>query len=792
MARRAQRRNVEPCPPGVTKDVMKGISAPYNFVPLADWVYIPSWWKQISHDYPFQDGLSGEIRYRLTATCPLLVGDVQRKASQQLPGEVKPFKLPNGRYAISGASLKGMIRSVIEIAGFGRMRLVDDARPGLRDITGSFVKESYTNKVRDQMKTGFLRQRTDGDQEIVPCEMARLDHRRLATWLGVSEKRWDDRRRQEVPDPIFNTNNHRAVRAKYEHWEQLCRDHGIADPFDVDMQIAGGEVTGLGGPEKAFPVLTGQISDFRTNKPGKDAKSKYKDFVFYNSDESRAFPVPAESWRDFLLIHGDQDSKPEMSWPGYWRRRFRNGEGVPVFYLQDGDSLRIGLAYMPKLAGDYSIHNLIEHSSPAHLQAPGERYGYDLADLLFGAVNADSQADALRGRVSFETAISTERLGEHQEPDTILNGPKPTYFPNYITQKATAGKWTLSSGQYGTYIDTGASKPPTVRGFKRYPARPEAMTHVQALTGKQQANNKVKVRLHTLPKDATFDGRIVFHNLLREELGALFWALTWDGNLALHHGLGMGKSFGFGQVRFDLDLTSQLIPNDPQRKAGTLDDETVRSLIDAFKAEMEDAAKEHGGWEASAQITNLLAMADLSAANELPEGIKLRHMHLIAKCESDGRKANINEFQWAKQQPPGPFVLADYAVATGWGQRWREQLREQQEQARKIAEQEATNAAEAELRRALQGLPEDAADLERLARTTSWRDNGEFVQAMEEYLTGRDALSEAALSHLTRLIDERLPRLLTDPHAKTGKRQKPAFRPRQIALAERVIELSRH
>jgi hypothetical protein len=203
----------------------------------------------------------------------------------------------------------------------------------------------------------------------------------------------------------------------------------------------------------------------------------------------------------------------------------------------------------------------------------------------------------------------------------------------------------------------------------------------------------------------------------------------------------------------------------------------------------EEAAKGHGGWEVSPQIANLLAMADPTAASELPEGMKLRHMHLIAKCERDGRRENINEFQWAKQQPPGPFVLADYGAATGWGQRWREQVRTYHEKAERLAAQQHAGAEAQTIARETEGMPDDAAELFRLERKSPWNDNGQFVQAMDAYLEGRDTLFAPAHSRLTRLIAERLPKLLAEPHAKTGKKQKPALSPKQIALAERVNAL---
>ncbi len=767
------RQQAEPCPQGLTKDAMRAISAPYNFVPLADWVQIPAWGPLVSHDHPFRDGLFGEIAYTLTATSPLLVGGAQRKATADAPGEVRPFRLPlpDGRYAIAGSSLKGMIRSVIEIAGFGRMRLVDDARPGLRDITGRFVAKSYTDKVRgiagDKVKAGFLRAGSDGELEIVPCQMVRLSHRDLEAAMGV-------------PAPIFR--KRLSVRDKYREWTRLCKDHHWpAD--DISFDLVGSDAKRPGtGSQVGFPVFTGQISD--STQPG----GKYKDFVFYDADETNPIPVPDEVWRDFLHIHGNEDGKEDMSWPGFWRARFHRGDRVPVFYLRDGDYLRIGLAYMPKLAGDYSIHDLIDNASPAHRQTPGAGHGYDLADLLFGAVNSTRQADALRGRVSFETAVATTTPTERQQPDTILNGPKPTYFPNYLTQKCDPARGTLSGGQYATYIDTGA-KPPTPRGFKRYPARGEAMTHVQTLTGEQQANNKVKIQLHTL-ENATFAGRVVFHNLKPAELGALLWALTWDGKPELRHGLGMGKPFGFGQVRIDIDTGSAVIPNDPGKESFALSPEQARTLMDTFKSEMEKAAKGHGDWETSPQISNLLAMADPAGAEGWSrDGRELRHMQLNSKCKQPDGRIGVNEFQWAKQQPPGPFVLPDYAAATGWGQAWRDQVRTRREgMERQAAQRRAEKEAQA-LAQATAAMPEDEADLFRLESEGQWTDNGQFVQAMEAYLQGRDSLSAAAHGRLIRLIGDRLNKLLADPHAKIGKKQKPAFSPRQIALAERVNAL---
>jgi hypothetical protein len=316
---------------------------------------------------------------------------------------------------------------------------------------------------------------------------------------------------------------------------------------------------------------------------------------------------------------------------------------------------------MPKLAGDFSTHDLICHVNPDHLNPPGEKQGYDLADLLFGAINGERQADALRGRVSIETALAVGKPTPQPQLPTILNSPKPSYFPNYITQQAHPATWKLKSGQqYATYISTTGSRAPTLRGFKRYPVRAEGV-EVQALTGGQQNNTRVQVRLHPLPANTRFRGRITFHNLKPAELGALLWALTWGANTTLRHSLGMGKPFGFGQVGIDIDLQrSRLIPNDPAQPEAPLSAETQAQFIQQFCAQMRAAIP---GWETSAQLRNLLAMADPAAAQKWKEGGReLRHMRLDAASTAKGAASSGNQFVQAKQNG---LVLADYGVATG-------------------------------------------------------------------------------------------------------------------------------
>lgn len=634
--------NLPPCPRDLSKENMQAISAPYNFVPLADWVHIPEWGRLVSHDWPFKDGCSGEIRYRLIAESPLLVGGHQEenRANDRPNTEVRPFQLPGGRYAIPGSSLKGMLRAVVEIAGFGRMRMVDDIHPGLRDISGKYVKDAYQQRARG-VRPGFLRRNEKDELVIIPCRMARLPLDRLKEALGLQE-------------PVFPTGA--SVREKYRRWRELCTQQGWS-PERLRFDLQDDSATHLGsGSMDGTPVFTGQI------------QGKKKDFIFYSPQDDQCIPVSDDDWRNFLFVHGNDKSASEgrdLSWPGYWKAVFRETGEVPVFYIQEGQRVRIGLAYLPKLAGDFGTHDCIRNSCGDHLDTQPAPGTYDLADLLFGSTNSDDQNAALRGRVSFLTAMPSKEMEEHPEDDTILNSPKPSYFPNYLVQNTDESGMRLQEGarntQYSTYLSSQTNRNPRLRGFKRYPARHSF--GVQRLTPDQESNRAVQIKLHTLGKGSIFEGTILFHNLKPQELGALLWALTWGGDSGLRHALGMGKPFGFGQVRFEIDgASSMLWPNAPERQPCRLDEAVQKEMMDTFERHMEEAAGEYGGWKQSPQVRNLLAMADPEAANNLPHGMELRHMRIL-RCQRNGKRVNGNEFVWAEQKA---MVLADYAEATGW------------------------------------------------------------------------------------------------------------------------------
>lgn len=617
------------------------ITAPYNFVPLSKWILHPEWQAAVSHDLPFEDGLSGEIRLELTAHSPILVG--REKAGDQA---VTFHTLPDGRHAIPGSTLRGVIRGVLEIATFSRMGQVDDQWLAVRDLTPG-AKSFYGSKItreeprgsriyESRSRSGWLKFEA-GQWTIRPCEHARIELSDLKQafplrWVDeilrareLEKKQGEKKKGGEQLDSddsrelrSLKTSIRRSAGKKYE--EFLKRHGSLEIRFTPEKKAQHHHSKGnklvysrardIGkGNESGCLIFTGQ--------PG---THKHMEFVFHAAAPSTR-PVPEDVFRAFRHIHEDTD---EWKWLKQNVRLFPYG--IPVFYLEEKDITAMGLAQMFKLAYENSIHEVIAHTDKRHTQGDDQR---DFVETLFGFVSGED--NALKGRVSFDDAVCSESVRPMDEVATILNAPKPTYYPNYVVQKNVDKK----SGNLPTYRDkwgntktnstftTFMEKDSEIRGWKRYPVRPLGMVKPQELTKEQSGNAKIQTRLQPLPEGTCFKGKLRFHNLLPEELGALIWALTWGGDANLRHAIGMGKPFGYGQACIRLtEEGACIIPNKPGVAPPAL-----AALRQAFEQWMECCYArdgQSGTWRESPQLRNLLAMANL----EMAKGKELVHMRL--------------------------------------------------------------------------------------------------------------------------------------------------------------------
>jgi CRISPR-associated protein (TIGR03986 family) len=605
------------------------IPSPYNFVPLADMVTVDeNWTEKVSHDIPFSNGISGVLTLKLCAESPIYIrngGAHPEDQNKKLADSdyLDFFKMyPKGPYGIPGSSLKGMIRNVIEIASFSKMALVDNYKYSIRDLNN---QKHYTGKLTENVsgaykpraKAGWLEDRGDGEWVLYPCKFGRVDQRELATYHGGGFTPWD---RQS------------AIK-KYKQWLE-------AKPLEVRCTIGPEtrhshgkgafiyhKVDQLGlGPDTGVIVLTGQPAGWSPDRPGSNKRKKHMEFVFFNTSTTPV-PIKQKLKDEFIFVHSESSGEPNEEWR-YWKKKMQTGERIPVFFLGSSDAPdSMGLAMMYRLAYSHSVVDAIpdEHRDTQRL---------DFAQCLFGRVEEKS---ALRSRVWFRPMVIDDPGTKSDETvTTILNNPKPTYYPNYMEQNADASGHIKDD--YQTFMDDNCQ----IRGWKRYPARIQNPEPVQPA----EDQKRVSTAFRPLPKGTLFTGNITVHNLRPEELGALVWAIRLGNRPGARHSLGMAKPYGFGQVTLSVEKTALRSNNDE-----TVD---LDQCVTVFEEKMNTycAGTE---WRDTPQIQALLEMADPNA-----------HRPHKLKYPVLGRGRGNNQFEeYKKQRMALPGFVSCSAPANG-------------------------------------------------------------------------------------------------------------------------------
>lgn len=548
--------------------------APYNFVPLPGKTFVPDWAEQVCQDVPFSDGMSGSISLQITADSDIFVRNGHTKADAEAKDSTyRSFsKDPDNRYFIPATSLKGSIRSVLEVMSFSAMTQVNDSVFGQRDLNN----KAYTSGVRNSL-CGWLR--IEGDKYILKeCgEPARvkmweidedlhLDYKPLAA-PEKSGKTGEGALTRFILGCDFQNDYNKCARRKYEviyesrhmsvklDGDKVAQDKFLfEDDYVSNMRSSNGDgiyvLTGQPGkptydPNKVKPVKgkNGNAKGCWTNK--------VSEFLFPGDTNSgHKIEIDDETYSRFAEVH--QNS---LDFTNFWVLRLRRGLPIPVFYHKAGGKVtHIGLSFMYKIP----FKNSVTQAIPGYTAALERR---DMARCIFGDTS-------LRGRVMFGNAYA-QGTPQTYEKTTVSGAPHASYYPLYMRY----GDWNQKDAR--------------ISGWKRYPARQTTHYNNEGTDGMEQISSLLR-------KGARFKAIVRFFNLRPAELGALLSALTWHGDSSCRHGIGFGKPYGYGVTKIEACLDGVLNGRE----------------VECMKA-FEETMNVHcgGSWLGSETINQLFAMA---------------------------------------------------------------------------------------------------------------------------------------------------------------------------------------
>jgi len=612
------------------------IKTPSRFARINRWVYEPSWGPLASHDVPFSDGVSGQATITITARTELLVGGARASADENTAGEVLPFQLPDGTYAIPGSALQGLARSKLEIAAFGRLGpWVDDRKFGIRDLSktatarlhyqsrlSSSVNQPNNKPARVTMNSlaGWLVKTPQGPQ-VVPCKYARIhvdeviklrqSQNTAAVVDEVADTGVIDQRThaKERYDWFLGTSPKDRLNAEFSlgsagwHLHQKNQKKPIEIKYDRFIPA----LPGAAGTTDGTLVLTGKPNN------GLGEGVKKWEFVFYPSRDAVGSTGPFlelddKAWAAFLLLHAKQPGRDiNPNWD-FWKCEYEYNRPIPIFYWKAGGKVEtLGMAFAFKAAHKNSTHDLLENSAAAHVE-PLAKAELDLPHLIFGAAAEAAGGRGLKRRAWFGTALCQARPGlKSNGPNAILLSPKPSYVGIYVRQ-TSVGNAPPHGEPLATYSPAqGADhlSKPELAGVKLWPAANRTFNpHISVGV---QDNMRVQTKLNRLPVGTVFKAPLTFHNLRPVELGALLWVLSYGDPLAfgdssvdatLRHRLGMGKPYGLGEVAIRVTL------------AVDGDARTAPNFVGLFTKHMTEKYPGPGSWQDSKQVRALLEAAN--------------------------------------------------------------------------------------------------------------------------------------------------------------------------------------
>ncbi len=532
--------------------------APYNFVELPKKIVpaepIPTY--NCYHD----NRHTGKIKCALTTSSPLYVrcgmsqADFAKfggKSDEELTDDEKKekrktlatfFENSANQYpTIPGSSLRGMLRTLVEIASYSKIDKVADKQLIYRafaDTTslGEFYRDRLLQEEGEHqysflMQAGYLIKTQQGSGwAIQPAknivEGTSFAKIYISQIKNLVKSRWDD-----------NITHASKVSVHVEAMTWHPHRGGFIELYYAQAVPPSREQSKCQG----VLVETG----------GMPGKKKMECVIGLPDDE--ATPIPIPDYPDSMI----QDYQDQLTKE---QKKLLGNNGVlkpmhPVFYLvEEGKLVFFGHTMMFRIPYQESIKKFIPKPNYNFLQD----YSYnshtlDLTEAIFGFVKDTKQKEnqTQAGRVFVSDAKCQKSVTEdiwlkgnatESIPLKILDNPKPTTFQHYLVQDSDKPE------QLKHYANP--SEETIIRGHKLYWHKGNVGESQIKIENTESSRTDIK----PIKENVSFDFTIWFENLSEVELGALLWVLDIAANKNYRLSLGMGKPLGMGAVQI---ITSQ-------------------------------------------------------------------------------------------------------------------------------------------------------------------------------------------------------------------------------------------
>lgn len=524
--------------------------APYNFVELPDQVV------EVTEDYLPKSNCydpkrhTGKIDCTLTTSSPLYIRC--GLTTEEFKDGKEAKDLPDFFYTnptaktqkpvIPGSSLRGMLRTLVEIISFSKIERVSERkhfffRAVATTENDDSLAQAYKKYINPQkVKAGYLKK--EGDRWFV-CPAKSL---KGVTFAWVKEENLstaDFPKLIRMDEPGYLP---QYIPVSFKDINKNKNNRFFAE--DVS-------------PPNSHPMNNGMLVSSGNMKQSDDSPKKTTRrnhcIVFQQTPSLKRLeidPIAVQHYCDALTDF--QQSHPFDSNLGVLQ------DSRPIFYCQPQNGIVVTLfGQSPNFRIPYSPQSDGKAASAVDFipDGLGKSDKIDLADAIFGFIKdkqpGEKQAKARSGRVFISDGICDKTtcddiwLSENTITPKILTSPKPTTFQHYLVQ-TTHAKNALKHYASKPQEDT------TIRGHKLYwhQGSSPAIQHENP----DDVSATQKTQIKPIKPGVDFQFTIHFENLTNIELGALLWVLDIAQDEKYRLSLGMGKPLGMGAVKIESKL----------------------------------------------------------------------------------------------------------------------------------------------------------------------------------------------------------------------------------------------
>ena len=590
-----------------------------------------------NHNEMKEQLLSGCIRYTIEAKTPIIVDGGEKDSDNISIGEF--YRDANGRYAIPGSSIRGLVRNNAQILSFSDVsediddydlmyrKVVNKSKKTMTETryetilgtdTVNLGEDGKSISILKNVTAGYIKNVGGNQYKIYPTVLNKIkDQYGKMNYYIVSEKsvieNYQKYNMQSNFWYLFSEQFDKTMQYTDDcKFKKEIDENGIIHYKPISPTMFNGRNRGNYRPY--YKKVSYEVKEAKII--GIDAVGKLKNQGYILSsgamNQKKAFYIIPEidetqgsisiDPKDIKSFQRDFEKKKTQLVDKKFFNLPDKDEIKPVFYIKDGERLYFGFTPRLRLFYDHSVKKGFKQKTT----------DIDYCKAMFGTAMDKRQ---YKSRISFQDACVEDdnHIQVMNQIKKILASPKPTSYLDYIKKE----EGSKSKKKFVTYNDEDFQ----LRGIKQYWLKKE----IEEKGGETGKNKNVGSVFSPLPKGTVFSGKVRFHNLQKDELGLLLWSIAL--NKESEQNIGKAKAYGFGRIKITIDKLELFDLEDAYNlnefSFNPVKEEMGESYIQDFKEEMKKWLKKE--IEEMPNIQDFFSMKDSS---KIPGNDQTRYMSI--------------------------------------------------------------------------------------------------------------------------------------------------------------------